>query len=309
MNIDTPKRLLERMQDLEDGESKAIVTTLITPMYGLSESPNKFTPLPLAEPQFGFLASLKGYVLSPRTAETSKESSDARDFFANGKRVCDANGENIFVHPGETTRHMFMHNWSDSRKNIFALLLQWSQNNWLHLSKLVPFEFKGGVSFKAFKGIWFDFLIRIAKQDVLINIDEPLTMIGESKTITRSALEIFQSGQPYFGSLAPLPEGFVAETWFIENKYVWDNSIFALQWLLRTSEKQGNSSGPSSRTKGRTRGPKPNRNLKADRKLCCDWKAAKNHGQTRKQFCESKKIAIKDLDNAMRNVNRQSDSA
>ena len=134
-------------------------------------------------------------------------------------------------------------------------------------------------------------------------------MIGESKTITRSALEIFQNGQPYFGSLAPLPEGFVAETWFIENKYVWDNSIFALQWLLRTSEKQGNSSGPSSRTKGRTRGPKPKRNLKADRKLFCDWEAARKHGQTRKQFCESKKIAIKDLENARRNVNRQSDSA
>ena len=102
----------------------------------------------------------------------------------------------------------------------------------------------------------------------------------------------------------PIPE------WYSVIGDIVGASQHALDFLIMHAgqENEGKSAGTKklgTRKGSARRGPKVVRDLKADRKLVGDWKAAKNNGQSRDQFCWNKSIKVKDLEDAQRNVGRK----
>ena len=233
LGTSVPERLLKRMRELGDSDSKATAVTVVKPIFSLNSNQLEFSPSPFRDAPLNSVSIPMGYELAPQFAETRAEFRNAIECYdASGKPVCNSVGENIVVHPGQQSEHVLQHTWSDSRKKAFDSLMEWSHENWLSISKLVPLELNGGVAFKAGAAIWLDFLIQISKREKLVKIAEPQTMVAENQSATQSAIELARASSfAKIGALANLPDDFVPETWFIENLYVWDNSIFALEWL------------------------------------------------------------------------------
>jgi hypothetical protein len=152
-----------------------------------------------------------------------------------GSAVQNTSGENLVVHAGEVSNHLFVCNWTDSQRSTFDRLLEWCCENWRSIAKLVPLKLNSGVAFRPARGIWFDFLIRIADHDPLVRVEEPKTMIGEHTSATRSALQ-FGEKHSFFKIGSTLPESYIHDEWVVVNEHVWENSLFALQWLIEQAE-------------------------------------------------------------------------
>ena len=76
------------------------------------------------------------------------------------------------------------------------------------------------------------------------------------------------------------------------------------------AEKAQQASKKKPKKKSKSKGRPKKRDLKKDQKLVRDWESARGHGSDRSDFCRTKGISIKDLENAQGHVRRRkSDSA
>lgn len=238
MDLSPARSLLDRFKELRSLNPSEELTSTSEPVFRKVPCPDDIPPsMELRQDQ-----SFEPYngieVMPPQIASIEELESSPRLFDVSGDPVVNSLGENVFPHGGIRTTHWLRHSYNQACTHAYESLLDWAFNNWKEIWPLAPPDVPTG-RYSISKGIWFDFVAAIELADPknsMIRISEPHTQISQNSCATADAIRSFtESGMS--GVLFPdgVPDNFIPEVWFTKTESVWENSIAALEYLIKVA--------------------------------------------------------------------------